>query len=187
MRKLPDFKKPFILYTDGSKGYGFGITRHQLDDEEVERLILFRSKWLANAERITGQQSLRLPHWFGGYNDHGNTSTAIDSRCTWIILQSRASFKALRPIERTSVWHLVIVCITVLQDNDSRPQTEHSKSPWYSLLKRISSIIYAFHGVSSLYGLRELRQWTFSFKPLHTWVVALTVTYGIVSQYCKKM
>jgi hypothetical protein len=51
IRALPKFDKPFLLYTDGSKEFGFGAALHQVDDDGKERPILFLSKKLSSAER----------------------------------------------------------------------------------------------------------------------------------------
>ena len=47
----PDFDKPFILYVDRSKQRGYGAALHQLDNEGIERVMLYLSKCLLTAER----------------------------------------------------------------------------------------------------------------------------------------
>ncbi|CZT02527.1 uncharacterized protein RCO7_06258 [Rhynchosporium graminicola] len=48
---FPNYDKPFTLYTDGSKEFGFGAALHQEDDTGVERPIVYLSKSLTPAER----------------------------------------------------------------------------------------------------------------------------------------
>ena len=47
---FPDFTKPFILHVDGSKQRGFGAALYQADPDNIERPILFLSRWLNPAE-----------------------------------------------------------------------------------------------------------------------------------------
>jgi hypothetical protein len=47
---FPDFTRPFILYTDGSKEMGFGAALHQTGADGVERPVLFISRALQGAE-----------------------------------------------------------------------------------------------------------------------------------------
>jgi hypothetical protein len=46
----PDFKKPFILYVNSSKEYGFSAALHQVGEDGVERPVLYISKALSPAE-----------------------------------------------------------------------------------------------------------------------------------------
>ncbi|KAL2060380.1 hypothetical protein VTL71DRAFT_9775 [Oculimacula yallundae] len=48
---FPDFDRPFILYVDGSKEYGYRAALHQIDADGNEKPILFLSKSLSPAER----------------------------------------------------------------------------------------------------------------------------------------
>jgi hypothetical protein len=47
---FPDFSRPFLLYTDGSKEMGFGAALHQIGKDGVEKPILFLSRTLQGAE-----------------------------------------------------------------------------------------------------------------------------------------
>jgi hypothetical protein len=58
IRLLPDFTKPFLLYTNGSKEFGFGPALHQVDENGKERPVLFffprNCLW---PNKTTGQRS----------------------------------------------------------------------------------------------------------------------------------
>ena len=47
---FPDFSRPFILYTDGSKEKGYGAALHQVGADGIERPILFLSRDLSGPE-----------------------------------------------------------------------------------------------------------------------------------------
>ena len=60
--QYPDFKRPFVLYTDTS-GTGLGAVLSQKDDENRERVIAYASKSLNKAESnygITDQKCLAV-------------------------------------------------------------------------------------------------------------------------------
>ena len=50
---IPDFKKPFVLYTDAS-GTGVGAVLSQKDDENRERVIAYASRSLNKTEQNYG-------------------------------------------------------------------------------------------------------------------------------------
>ena len=110
---IPDFSKPFILYSDGSKEFGYGIALHQLDEDGKERPVLFLSKRLSPAERNYWATELevgalvwgisKLRHYLDGnkmtvYTDHtavknlfeGTTPTRRNDRLTsWALFLSQ--------------------------------------------------------------------------------------------------
>lgn len=58
MLKHPDLTKPFILYTNGSKEFGYGAAIHQVDEDGRERSVLFLSRTLRSLERNYGSTEL---------------------------------------------------------------------------------------------------------------------------------
>lgn len=73
---FPDYEKEFIVYTDGSKEMGLGVALYQVDDEGVERPILYLSRELKLYEKnyyVTELETLcviwglvRLSHYLKG-------------------------------------------------------------------------------------------------------------------------
>jgi reverse transcriptase-like protein/chromodomain-containing protein len=110
---IPDLSNPFVLYSDGSKEFGYGIALRQLDEDGKERPVLFLSKRLATAERNYWATELevgalvwgisKLRHYLDGnkmtaYTDHtavknpfeGTTLTRRNDRLTsWALFLSQ--------------------------------------------------------------------------------------------------
>lgn len=72
--EYPDFTKPFILYVDGSKEWGYGASVHQIGADDIEHPVVFLSRLLHAAEKNYWATELecralvwaltKLPHFF---------------------------------------------------------------------------------------------------------------------------
>ena len=94
---FPDFNRPFILYTDGSKEKGYGAALHQVGADGVERPILFLSRDLTGPETRYWATELeagalvwaltKLPQFFddGDFTvitDHSALKSALQNKTT---------------------------------------------------------------------------------------------------------
>ena len=94
---FPDFSRPFILYTDGSKEKGYGAALHQVGADGIERPILFLSRDLTGPETRYWATELeagalvwaltKLPQFFDDGNftvitDHSALKSALQNKTT---------------------------------------------------------------------------------------------------------
>ena len=137
----PDFKRGgFIIYVDGSKERGFGVSVHQPDENGKERPILFLSRLLTDAETRYFPTELetgalvwalqKLPH----YTDHGKFTVYCDHQAVRQSFEDAGPLKGKRS-ERLMGWRIFLAKFAGRMEIIHIPGKEHRNADGLSRIK----------------------------------------------------